>query len=171
MRCLPSSLWKLGKLSTFANLPSNGYFLWRWCGGVEFVEVVDRVDGAGEVFRGSEDGEGSSIGDVVVVSVDFTERFDITEDLHARTGGFDGLAGELTPREVVAVLTLVVEVFETTETGLILFVDWAVELLLPADEGSSDAVLNAEDASLGTETRDCGLEAGSVGLSPQTLIL
>jgi hypothetical protein len=123
-------------------------------GGVEVVEVVDRVDGVGEVLRGLGDGEGSSIDDVAVVRFDLTERFDATEALRARTGDFDGLVGELTPREVLAVLTLVVEALEIAETALVLFVDWTVELLLPGDEGPSDAVLNVEDASLATETRD-----------------
>ena len=117
------------------------------------------------------DGEGSSINDIAVVRFDLTERFDATEALRARTGDFDGLVGELTPREVLAVLMLVVEALEIAETALVLFVDWTVELLLLGDEGPSNTVLNVEDASLATETRDWGLEVDSTGLSPQALVL
>lgn len=81
------------------------------------------------------------------------------------------MVGEATPREVLAVLTLVVEVLEMAETVLVLFVEWTVELLFLADEGPSDAVLNVEEASLVVETRDWGLETESVGLSPGPLIL
>ena len=117
------------------------------------------------------DGEGSSINDIAVVCFDLTERFDATEALCARTGDFNGLVGELTLREVLAVLTLIVEVLEIAETALILFVDWTVELLLLGDKGPSDAVLNVKDTSLTTETRDWGLEVDSMGLSPQVLVL
>ena len=140
-------------------------------GGVEVVEVVDRVDGVGEVLRGLCGGEVSSIEDVAVVRFVLTERFDAAEALRARTADFDGVAGEVTPSEVLAVLTLAVEALETAETVLFLFVDWTVELLLLADEGPSDAVLNIEDASLVVETRDCGLEAESVRLSSEALVL
>lgn len=49
--------------------------------------------------------------------------------------------------------------------------EWTVEVLLRVDEGPSDAVLNVEDASLATETRDCGLETVVVGLSLGALVL
>jgi len=142
-------------------------FLGGGAGGVEVVEVVDRVDGVGEVLRGLGEGEVSSIDDVVVVRLVLAERFDATEALRTRTGDFGGVVGEVTPNEVLAVLTLVVEAVEVdiAETVLVLFVDWTVELLLLADEGPSDAVLNDVDVSLLVETRDCGLEAESVGLS------
>jgi hypothetical protein len=146
-------------------------FLGGGTGGMEVVEVVDRLDGAGEVLRGLGDGEVSSIDDVVVVRLAFTERFDAAEALRARTGDFDGVVGEVTPSEVLAVLTLVVEALEIAETVLVLVVEWTVELLLPADEGPSDAVLNVEDASLIVETRDCGLDAEFVGLSVGALVL
>lgn len=146
-------------------------FLGGGGGGVDVVEVVDRVDGVGEDLRCLDDGEVSSIEDVAVVRLALTERFDAAEDLRARTGDFDGVVGEVTPREVLAVLTLVVEALETAETVLFLFVDWTVELLLPADEGPSDAVLNVEDASLAVETRDWGLDTESIGLSPGALVL
>jgi len=146
-------------------------FLGGGAGGVEVVEMVDRVDGVGEALCSLDDGEVSSIDDVVVGRFDLTERFDAAEALRARTGDFDGVVGEVTPSEVLAVLTLVVEALEMAETVLVLFVDWTVELLLPADEGPSDAVLNVEEASLIVETRDCGLEAESVGLSPGELVL
>lgn len=138
---------------------------------MEFVETVDWVDGAGEVLRGFRDGGASGIGDVVVVRFVLTERFDATEALRARIGDFDGVAGEVTPRDVLAVLTLVVEALEIAETVLVLFVDWTVELLFLAEEGPSDAVLNVEDASLVVETRDWGRETESVGLSPGPFIL
>ena len=146
-------------------------FLGGGTGGVEAVEVVDRVDGVGEVLRGFGDGELSSIEDVAVIRLGLTERLDAAEALRARTEDLDGVAGELTPSEVLAVLALVVEALEMAETVLDLFVDWTVELLLPADEGPSDAVLNVEDASLVVETRDCGLEAESIGLSPGVPVL
>ena len=146
-------------------------FLGGGTGGVEVVEVVDRVDGVGEVLRGLDDGEVSSIEDVAVVRLVFTERFDAAEALRARRGDLDGVVGEVTPSEVFAVLTLVVEVLEMAETVLFLVVDWTVELLLLGDEGPSDAVLNVEDASLVVETRDCGLDAESVGLSPGAPVL
>lgn len=98
-------------------------FLGGGIGGVEFVEVVDRVDGVGETLRGLCDGDVSSIDDVAVVRFDFTERFDATEALRARTGDFDGMVGEVTPSEVLAVLTLAVEVLETAETVLLLIAD------------------------------------------------
>jgi hypothetical protein len=139
-------------------------------GGVEFVEVVDRVEGVGEGLRGLSDGEVSSIDEVTVVRFGLVERFDATEALRARPGDFDGEAG-VTPREVLAVLALVVEALETAETVLILLVDWTVELLFLVDEGPSDAVLNVDDASLVVETRDWGLEMVSVGLSPGPLVL
>ena len=134
-------------------------------GGVEVVEMVDRVDRVGEALRGLDDGEVSSIEDVAVVRFVLTERFDAAEALRARTGDFDGVVGEVTPSEVLAVLTLVVEALDIAETVLVLFVDWTVELLLLPSDGPSDAVLNIEDASLVVEKRDCGLEAESVGLS------
>jgi hypothetical protein len=137
-------------------------------GGVEIAEVVDRVDGVGEVFRGLGDGEVSSIDDVAVVRFAFTERFDATEALRTRTGDLDGVVGELTPSEVLAVLTLAVEVVEIAETVLFLVVEWTVELLLPADEGPSDAVLNESPL---VETRDCGLEAEFVGVRVEGLVL
>ena len=146
-------------------------FLGGGTGGVEVVEVVDRVDGVGEVLRGLDDGEVSSIEDVAVVRFVFTEKFDAAEALRARPRDFDGVVGEETPSEVLAVLALVVEVVEIAETVLFLFVDWTVELLLLADEGPSDAVLNVEEASLVVETRDCGLDTESVGLSPGALLL
>ena len=146
-------------------------FLGGGTGGVEDMEVVDRVDGVGEVLRGLGDGGASSIDDVVVVRFPFTERFDAADALRTRTGDFDGEVGEVTPSEVLAVLTLVVEALEIAETVLDLVAEWTVELLLPADERPSDAVLNVEDASLLVETRDCGLEAESVGLSPRVLLL
>lgn len=146
-------------------------FLGGGSGGVEFVEAVDRLDGAGEVLRGLRDVGVSSIDDVAVVRFVFTETFDATEALRVRTGDFEGVTGEPTPRDVLAVLTLVVEALEIAETVLILFVDWTVELLFLADEGPSDAVLNVEDASLVVETRDWGLETESVGLSPGSLVL
>lgn len=96
-------------------------FLGGGIGGVEFVEVVDRVDGVGETLRGLCDGDVSSIDDVAVVRVDFTERFDATEALRARD--FNGVVGEVTPSEVLAVLTLVVEALETAETVLLLIAD------------------------------------------------
>ena len=145
-------------------------FLGGGSGGVELVEVVDRVEGAGEGLRGLGGGV-SSIDDVVVVRFVLVERFDATEALRIRTGDFDGLAEEVTPREVLAVLALVVEVLETAETVRILFVEWTVELLFRVDEGPSDAVLNVDDASLVVETRDWGLEIESVGLSPGPLVL
>lgn len=146
-------------------------FLGGGAGGVEFVEAVDRVDGAGEVFRGLCDGDVSSIDDVAVDRFVLTERFEATEALRVRIGDFDGVIGEVTPSEVLAVFTLVVEAVETDETVLVLFVECVVELLFLADEGPSDAVLNVEDASLVVETRDCGLETESVGLSPGALVL
>lgn len=146
-------------------------FLGGGAGGVEVVEVVDRVDGVGDVLRVLGVGEVSSIDEVVVVRLDLTEKFDAADALRARTEDFDGLAGEVTPSEVLAVFALVVEVFDIVETVLVLFVDWTVELLLLADEAPSDAVLNDVDASLLVETRDCGLEAESVGLSPGGLVL
>ena len=141
-------------------------FLGGGTGGVEVVEVVDRVEGVGEALRGLDDGEVSSIEDVAVVRFGLTERFDATDALRARIGDFDGVV-EVTPSEVLAVLTLVVEALEIAETVLVLFVDWTVELLLLPSDGPSDAVLNVEDASLVVETRDCGLEAESIGLSPE----
>lgn len=146
-------------------------FLGGGTGGVDAVETVDRVDGVGEALRCLDDGEVSNIEDVAVVRLVLTERFDAAEDLRTRMGDFDGVVGEPTPSEVLAVLTLVVEALETAETVLFLFVDWTVELLLPADEGPSDAVLNVEDASLAVETRDWGLDTESVGLSLAALIL
>ena len=144
-------------------------FLGGGSGGVEFVEVVDWVDGAGELLRALRCGGVSSIDDVAVVRFVLTERFDATEALRARD--FDGVAGEVTPREVLAVLTLVVEALEIAETVLVLLVDWVVELLFLADESPSDAVLNVEDAALVVETRELGLETESVGLSPGPLVL
>ena len=139
-------------------------------GGVEFVEVVDRVDGVGEALRGSfGDGEGSSIDDVAVVRFVLTERFDATEALRTRMGDLDGEVGELTPRDVLAVFALVVEALEMADTVLILFVDWTVKLLFLVEEGPSEAVLKLEDASLAVETRDCGLETESVGLGSEAL--
>lgn len=146
-------------------------FLGGGTGGVEVVEVVDRVDGEGETLRGLGDGEVSNIDDVAAVRFGLVERFDAAEALRARIGDFDGVVGELTPSEVLAVLTLVVDVLEIAETVLVLVADWTVELLLLADEGPSDAVLNDEDASLIVETRDCGLEAAFVGLSLGALTL
>lgn len=146
-------------------------FLGGGTGGVEVVEVVERVDGVGEALRGLGDGEVSSIDDVAVVRLVLTERFDAAEALRARTGDFDGVVGEVTPSEVLAVLTLVVDALEIAETVLLLVVEWTVELLLPADEGPSDAVLNDVDASLAVETRDCGLEAVFVGLSRGAFVL
>lgn len=146
-------------------------FLGGGAGGVEVVDTVDRVDGVGEALRGLDDGEVSSIEDVVVVRFVLTEMFDAAEALRARTGDFDGVVGEVTPSEVLAVLTLVVEALEIAETVLVLFVDWTVELLLLPSDGPSDAVLNIEDASLAVETRDCGLEAESIGLSPEARVL
>jgi hypothetical protein len=139
-------------------------------GGVESIEAVDRVDGAGEVLWGLGDGDVLSIEDVAFDRFDLTERFDATEALRGRLGDFDGVVGEVTPSEVLAVLTLVVEALETAEVVLVLFVDWTVELLLP-DERPSDAVLKVDDAVLVVETRDCGLEAESVGLSLGELVL
>ena len=144
-------------------------FLGGGTGGVELVEVVDRVDGVGEGLRSLGDGEVSSIEDVAVVRLAFTERFEAADALRTRMGDFDGLVGEVTPSEVLAVLTLVVDAFEMAETVLLLVVDWTVELLLP-EEGPSDAVLNVEDASLLVERRDCGLEAVLVGLGLETLV-
>ena len=146
-------------------------FLGGGAGGVEVVEVVDRVDGVGEALRGLGDGGASSIDDVAVVRLPFTERFDAADALRARIGDFDGEMGEVTPSEVLAVLTLVVEALEIAETVLVLVTDWTVELLLPADEGPSDAVLNVEDASLLVETRELGLEAAFVALSLGVLVL
>lgn len=149
-------------------------FLGGGTGGVELVEAVDLVDGVGEALRCLHDGDVSSIDDVAVVRFVFVERFDATEALRARTGDFDGVVGEVTPSEVLAVLTLVVEALEMAETVLSLFVDivdWIVELLFLVEEGPSDAVLNDEEASLATETRDCGLETESVGLSPGAFAL
>ena len=146
-------------------------FLGGGTGGVEVVEVVDRVDGVGEALRGLGDGGASSIDDVAVVRLPFTERFDAADALRARIGDFDGEVGEVTPSEVLAVLTLVVEALEIAETVLVLVTDWTVELLLPADEGPSDAVLNVEDASLLVETRELGLETGFLALSPGALVL
>lgn len=146
-------------------------FLGGGSGGVEVVEEVDWVEGAGEVLWGLRDGGVSSIDEVAVVRFVLVERFDATEALRARTGDFDGVGGEVTPRDVLAVFTLVVEALETADTVLILFVDWTVELLFLADEGPSDAVLKVEDASLAVETRDWGLERESVGLSPGPLTL
>jgi len=140
-------------------------FLGGGTGGVEVLEVVDRVDGVGEALRGLGDGGASSIDDGPGVRLPFTERFDAADALRARIGDFDGEVGEFTPSDVLAVLTLAVEALEIAETVLVLVADWTVELLLPADEGPSDAVLNVEDASLLVETRDCGLEAVVVGLS------
>ena len=138
-------------------------------GGVEVAEVVDLFDGVGEALRGWGDGGVSSVDDVAGDRLDFTETFDAAEPLRTRTGDF-GVVGEVTPSEVLAVLTLAVEALEIAETVLILVVDSMVELLFLADEGPSDAVLN-EDASLLVETRDCGLEAAFVGLSPGALVL
>ena len=146
-------------------------FLGGGAGGVEVVDMVDRVDGVGEALRGLDDGDVSSIEDVAVVRFVLTERFDVAEALRARTGDFDGVVGEVTPNEVLAVLTLAVEALEIAETVLVLFVDWTVELLLLPSDGPSDAVLNVEDASLAVETRDCGLEVESVGLSPEARVL
>lgn len=146
-------------------------FLGGGAGGVEAVEVVDLVDRVGEALRGLSDGEVSSIEDVVVDRFGLTERFDAAEALRARTEDFDGEVGEVTPSEVLAVLTLIVEALEIAETVLVLFVDWTVELLLLPSDGPSDAVLNVEDASLVVETRDCGLEAESFGLSPGVPVL
>ena len=145
-------------------------FLGGGSGGVELVEVVDRVEGAGEALRGLRGGV-SSIDDVAVVRFVLVERLDATEALRARTGDFDGVAGDPTPMEVLAVLALVVEVLETAETVRILFVEWTVELLFRVDEGPSDAVLNVDDASLLVEIREWGLDTESVGLSPGPLVL
>ena len=87
-------------------------FLGGGGGGVEVVEVVDRVDGVGETLRGLGDGGVSNTDDVAFVRLGFAERFDATEALRARIGDFDGLVGEVTPSEVLAVLTLVVEALE-----------------------------------------------------------
>jgi len=138
-------------------------------GGMEVVEAVDRVEGVGEALRGLGDGGASSIDDVAVVRLPFTERFDAADALRARMG-FDGEVGEVTPSEVLAVTTLVVEALEIAETVLVLVTEWTVELLLPADEGPSDAVLNVEEASLLVETRELGLEV-FVTLSPGVLVL
>lgn len=92
-------------------------------GGMEFVEAVDLVDGVGEVLRGLDDGEASSIDGVVGVRLVFTETFEATEALRVRIGDFDGVVGELTPRDVFAVLTLAVEALEIADTALVLFVD------------------------------------------------
>lgn len=150
-------------------------FLGGGSGGVEFVEVVECVEGVGEILlRGLRDVGVSGIGDVAVIRFALVERFDATEALRTRREDFDGEVGEATPREVLAVLALVVEVLDTAETVLILFVDfvdWTVKLLFLVDEGPSDAVLNVEDASLVVETRDWGLEAESVGLSLGPLVL
>lgn len=102
---------------------ATAVFFGGGAGGVDAVEMVDRVDGVGEGLRCLDDGEVSSIEDVVVVRLVLTERFDAAEDLRARTGDFDGVVGEPTPSEVLAVLTLVVEALETAETVLFLFVD------------------------------------------------
>ena len=144
-------------------------FLGGGIGGVEVLEAVDRVDGVGEALCSLGDGGASSID--MAGRFPFTERFDAADALRARMGDFDGEVGEVTPSEVLAVLTLVVEALEIAETVLDLVADWTVELLLPADEGPSDAVLKVEDASLLVETRDCGLDAGFVGLRPGALVL
>ena len=146
-------------------------FLGGGAGGVEVVEMVDRVEGVGEALRGFGDGGASSIDDVVFGRFPFTERFDAADALRTRTGAFDGEVGEVTPSEVLAVLTLVVEALEIAETVLVLVTDWTVELLLPADEGPSDAVLNVEDASLLVETRELGLEVVFLALRPGALVL
>lgn len=72
------------------------------------------------------------------------------------------MVGEAILREVLVVLTFVVGVFGITESVLVLFVDRAVESLLPADEEPLDAVSNVEDVSLAIETGDWGLETESV---------
>jgi hypothetical protein len=102
-------------------------FLGGGAGGMEFVEVVDRVDGAGEVFPGLGDGDVSRIDDVAVVRFVLTERFEAAEGLRARVGDLDGVVGELTSSEVLAVFTLAVEAVEIDETVLVLCVEWVVD--------------------------------------------
>ena len=129
------------------------------------LEVVDWVYEVGNILQSWGIGKGP---------ISMTWRLFILVSRKGRNRGpactnrdFDGL----TPREVLAVLTLAVEALETVESALTLFVGRAVELLFPADEGPPDTFLNVEGASLAAETRDYSFEADSEGLSLRALVL